>query len=176
MDLSEMGTPTRRINFVGTGNATDRVRGREFFEAQEQALPGMVRVESGMRVEADRCGLFIVLMPANVHLAETMEKVIASGCGCRFIVDVHADLWTPGFEPSGVEAWRQGGLVEVLERCIRAADVVTVPNTAYVTSVGQFNPSIVVVPDVADEPDNDNVIAVTRGWAEAMSFAVRRQR
>jgi hypothetical protein len=126
-----MPQPTRRINFVGANDVTDPVRGRRVFEEQGRLIPDLVVVSQSLQLETDRCGLYVVLMPCSVGIAERLEHVAALPCSCRSIVDVHADFWHPRAELAGdVDWWCEGDRIAVLERCIRAADLVTVPSPA----------------------------------------------
>lgn len=166
-----------RINFVGSGNEGDRVRGMEYFQVQQEMLPELARVGTNLALETDRCGLYVVLMPGNPGIADKIEHVASLRCGCHTIVDVHADFWQQNDNLPQVTArevwdwWFDGGHVAVLERAIRAADVITVPSTEYIPSVQQFNPNIVVVPDVSDDESEENAIAVARGWLEAIQIS-----
>jgi hypothetical protein len=170
----------RRINYVAKGGFVDRPRGRELFEAQARIAPEMIRVGINFEVDRDRCGLWIVLMPSSENIAALLEDVSGKKCPCRSIVDVHADFWSEDAQPidgSGrpvIAEWRDNGLLDQLERCMRAADVVTVPRGGLVGSVSQFNQNIAVVPDMPDDPTEEQLVAVSRGWVEAISIASAR--
>lgn len=171
-----------RINFVAGGNDGDRVRGMEYFETQAEMLPDLACVGTSLTLERDRCGLYIVMQPLNVGIAERLEYIAAKPCPCHSIVDVHANFWEPvegipfiGGQEEVFEWSHLSGGVANLERAMKAADVVTVPTAAYVPVVEQFNPNIVVVPDVADDSE-DAAWATAKGWIEALQIARRHKR
>lgn len=174
MTIEDIPQPMRRINFVGSNDEVDPVRGRAVFEAQARVLPDLVRIGQGLLLETDRCGLYIVLMPAWPWIAERLEHVAALSCSCRSIVDVHADFWHPKAQLGGaIDWWRSGDHLASLERCIRAADLVTVPGPAYVDSLLKLTPNVAVVPDCPDgEPTED----AAAGWAQALMLASARSR
>ena len=185
MDLSEMAQPSRRINFVGSGNEGDRLRGMDYFKAQEEMFPDLAWTGTTLALERDRCGLYIVLQPGNPGVADALEHVASLSCGCHSIVDVHADFWSATPNPNLPDAtppemwtwWHEGGHVAALERAMRAADVVTVPSVEYVSPVERFNPNVVIVPDASDnQDDTENAVAVARVWLEAIQIAARHKR
>jgi DNA-binding transcriptional LysR family regulator len=172
MNIEDIPRPMRRINFVGANDDVDPIRGRTVFEVQAQVLPDLVRIGQGLLLETDRCGLYVVLMPASPGIAERLEHVAGLPCSCRSIVDVHADFWHPKAQLGGaVDWWRSGDHLESLERCIRAADLVTVPSPEYVESLLKLTPNVAVVPDC---PDGELTEEAAAGWAQAMVLASGR--
>lgn len=174
MTTAELPSLPRRVNFVGTNDVSDPIRGRQIFEEADRLIPGMVRVGQVLRLENSRCGLYVVLMPCSAGIAAMLEYVAELPCSCRVIVDVRADFWNPTARLSGdMDFWLQSGWVATLERCVRAADLVTVPSPAFVDSLLELSPRVAVVPDCPDgEPTEEAVM----GWSQALYLASARRR
>jgi hypothetical protein len=129
----------------------------------------MAVVSQNLKLETDRCGLYIILMPSSEAAAAMVEYVATRPCVCREIVDVHADFWTPGDHVTGGrDWWERDGHIRNLERCIKAADVVTVPSARYVDSVMPMNPRVAVVPD---SPGGHYTEEVAWAWQQAIMIA-----
>lgn len=175
MTIEDMPQPMRRINFVGANDEVDPIRGRPVFESTARVLPDLVRISQELLLETDRCGLYIVVMPGWPGIADRLERVAALSCSCRSIVDVHADFWHPKAQLGGaVDWWRSGGdHLASLERCIRAADLVTVPGSAYVESLLKLTSNVAVVPDC---PDGELTEEAAAGWSQAMVLASAQPR
>src|SRR5512146_2512353 len=121
-----------RVNYVGNGNDLDPVRGWEIFEGMERLTPGVARVGHDLRLETDRCGVYVVRLPVNAGMVETLERVSRLTCGCRVIVDVCVNLWSEDeSENDSLIAtdprWWRTVARPRLERAMRCADLVTVP-------------------------------------------------
>lgn len=158
----------RRVNFIGCNDDSDPVRGSAVFEALAENAPEMAVVSQNLRLETDRCGLYIILMPSSEAAAAMVEHVTNQSCVCRVIVDVHADFWTPGEHVTGArDWWERDGHIPNLERCIKAADVVTVPSARYVDSVMPMNPRVAIVPDFPAGEQTEETDAAWENGAEA---------
>lgn len=158
-----------RINFVGTNDTSDPLRGSRLFKGQ---MATMARVSQTWRMETGRCGLYIVLMPRLPAFATRLEKISTFPCQCRTIVDVHADFWDSTATVLGAaDWWREGDHIAVLEQCIRAADLVTVPSPAYVDSLLKLTSHVAVVPDC---PRGEPTTRAAVAWAQAIALAQGR--
>lgn len=169
-------SPLRRIRFIGCNERSDPLRGAAIFEALAEDTPEMAVVSRTLELEADRHGVYIILMPSSEAAAAMVELVTKQSCVCRVIVDVHADFWTPGAHVRGArDWWERDGHIGNLERCIKAADVVTVPSARYVDSVMPMNPRVAIVPDFrAGEQAQETETTWENGaeaWLEAGDLA-----
>lgn len=170
MDSPQVSKP-RRIHFIGCNDFADPIRGRACFDYLARTQPDVVVVhyDHVLTPDVDRCGLYIILMPSSEPVAWMVETISKKPCGCRAVVDVHADFWTPGDHVTGGrDWWERDGHIYNLERCIKAADAVTVPSVEYVESVMEMNPRVAVVPD---SPDGSITEEAGLAWEQAIMIA-----
>lgn len=165
--------PMRRLNYVGNGNELDAVRGLAIFDEVARHLPEIVRVGTSLRLETDRCGLYVVRLPVNAGTVEALETVATKPCGCRVIVDVCVDLWSENASITGDARWWRTVARPQLERAMRCASLVTVPVPDLVDAVMRFNERVAVVPDC---PNGEVTEAALTGWMEAQLLAVSHRR
>lgn len=165
--------PPRRLHFIGSNDYADPIRGRAYFEHLARHHPDnlvTVHYDRALTIDVDRCGLFVIVMPASEAISEFFEYIATKPCGCRTIVDAHADFWTPSDRPGfgDVDWWESDGHIVNLERCMKAADAVTVPEPWYVDSVMTMNPRVAIVPD---SPGGHYTEEVAWAWQQAIMIA-----
>lgn len=167
--------PPRRINFVGNGNEGDWTRGWGIYEQVAELLPHVARVGTRLELETDRCGLYVVRMPTTAGVVEALEAVAAKPCGCRVVVDVCADVWDPAAALVATDPrWWRVVARPYLERAVRAADLVTVPNPRLAEHVWlHLSRRVAVVPDC---PDGEIGTEAMLAWSNATLLAVQRDR
>lgn len=176
MGGERLAQPPRRMNYVGNGNDDDRVRGLGIFEQTAELLPELVRVGTTLELETDRCGLYVVRMPANERLVAALDVIANLRCPCRVIVDVCANPWVEGGitgDEAAVRHWTDPITIINLTRAVRAADLVTVPSLDVVDTVRSINPRIAIVPDC---PDGEVTTEAMVAWTHATMIAVQRSR
>lgn len=170
--------PRRWTHFVGSGEPTDTIRGRAMFSERAEWWPKewfvTTRFFMPPEAEHDRYPPIttVVLQPCADGIVAGIQRIRDRGCNCcRVIVDVHADLWTPGDHLSGdgVIPWLNSGwMLPNLEKCIRAAAVVTTPHKLTVPVLLKMNPRVVIVPDT---PTGGVTPELVKGWDDALMIA-----